>query len=186
MNHSESELQLLEAIYACQDEDERSSQRSLADRAGLSLGMTNALLRRFAERGWVKLLHISGRSLRYILTPAGVEQVLLRSMSYFARAARSASLYRDRIEDFVRRAAEEGRTSLVLEGPAELDFLFDYSCMRHGLAFYKNPLPARREALAADPRVLFVGAPPKASGEIFEAGRAEIADVIFSYAASAR
>ncbi len=172
MNHKESELQLLEAIYACQDEAERSSQRSLADRAGLSLGMTNALLRRFAERGWVKLLHISGRSLRYILTPAGVEEILLRSMSYFSRAARSASLYRDRIEEFVRRVAAEGRTSLVLEGSAELDFLFDYSCMRHGLAFYKNPIQAKREALAADPGSIFVG-----SGRSSEA-HVKLADIL--------
>lgn len=69
---------------------------------------------------------------------------------------RSASLYRDKIDVFVRGLAKENFSVLVLEGPAELDFLFDYSCERYGLDFVKNPAAARREALLALPGVMFV------------------------------
>jgi DNA-binding MarR family transcriptional regulator len=156
VNPSDSELQLLETIYSKQGDSAALSQRELAGAAGLSLGMTNALLRRFIERGWVKLMHLSGRSLTYILTTDGMEEVLRRSISYFARAVRSASLYRDKIDVFVRRLAKEDFSVLVLEGPAELDFLFDYSCERYGLDFVKNPAAARREALLALPGAMFV------------------------------
>ena len=128
MNPSDTELQLLETIYSQQGDPVALSQRDLAGAAGLSLGMTNALLRRFVERGWVKLMHLSGRSLKYILTADGMEEVLRRSLSYFTRAVRSASLYRDKIDSYVRNLAKTGFTVVVLEGPAELDFLFDYSC----------------------------------------------------------
>jgi DNA-binding MarR family transcriptional regulator len=158
VNTSDTELQLLETIYSKQDGGESQSQRTLAGAAGLSLGMTNALLKRFIERGWVKLMHISGRSLRYILTSDGMEEVLRRSLSYFTRAVRSASLYRDKIDAFVLKLSKEGFDILVLEGPAELDFLFDYSCERHGLIFVKNPVDARREALLALPGAMFVAA----------------------------
>lgn len=158
MNPTDTELQLLETIYSKQGGSESLSQRSLAGAAGLSLGMTNALLKRFIERGWVKLMHLSGRSLRYILTSDGMEEVLRRSLSYFTRAVRSASLYRDKIDAFVLRLSKEGFDILVLEGPAELDFLFDYSCERHGLTFVKNPVEARREALLALPGAMFVAA----------------------------
>ncbi len=160
MNSSHSELELLQTIYSNHPDDPKNakplSQRALAKRSGLSLGMTNALLRRFIERGWVKLLNASGRTLGYVLTPEGAEEIVLRSLRYFARAARSASLYRNKIEQFVLKAALDGFTTLVLEGPAELDFLFDYTCERHDLLFVKNPKGERREHLAADSRSIFV------------------------------
>jgi len=160
MNSSLSELELLQTIYSNHPDDPKNvkplSQRALAKRSGLSLGMTNALVRRFVERGWVKLLNASGRTLGYVLTPEGAEEIVLRSLRYFARAARSASLYRNKIEQFVLKAALDGFTTLVLEGPAELDFLFDYTCERHDLLFVKNPKGERREHLAADSRSIFV------------------------------
>lgn len=146
----------METIYSKQGENAAVSQRELAGEAGLSLGMTNALLRRFAERGWIKLLRLSGKSLSYILTPGGVEEILRRSIAYFSRAARSASLYRDKIDDFVRGLAQRGFSTLVLSGPGEYDFLFDYSCVRHNLQFYKNPQGARLEGLLAEEDVVFV------------------------------
>jgi len=158
MNSSNTELHLLETLYSKQGDSLPTSQRELAGAAGLSLGMTNALLRRFIERGWIKLLRLSGRSLRYVLTPEGAEEVLSRTLSYFTRAVRSASLYRNRIDAYVIGLAEAGYSTIVLEGPAELDFLFDYSCERHGLQFVKNPSGIKREALAALPGVMFVAA----------------------------
>lgn len=156
MNPSDTELQLLETIYSKQGDSATLSQRDLAGAAGLSLGMTNALIRRFVERGWIKLTHLSGRSLKYILTSEGMEEVLRRSISYFSRAVRSASLYRDKIDAYVRGQAKVGFTAVVLDGPAELDFLFDYSCERHGLEFVKNPVEARRKDLMALPTAIFV------------------------------
>ncbi|MDX9784443.1 MAG: winged helix-turn-helix transcriptional regulator, partial [Spirochaetia bacterium] len=132
------------------------SQRDLAGEAGLSLGMTNALLKRFAERGWVKLMRLSGRSLSYILTPGGMEEILKRSIAYFTRAARSASLYRDKIDDFVKDIAQRGYSRLALSGAGDFDFLFDYSCMRHGVEFFKNPQGSRLETLLDEEDVIFV------------------------------
>jgi len=118
--------------------------------------MTNALLKRFVERGWIKLMRLSGRSLSYILTPGGMEEILRRSIAFFSRAARSASLYRDKIDDFIEDIAQRGFTSLALSGAGEFDFLFDYSCMRHGVCFFKNPQGAKLEALLAKEDVVFV------------------------------
>lgn len=165
---NDNELQLLEAIYASEIAGQANSQRALAGRAGLSLGMTNALLSRFAERGWVKLMHLSGRSLRYILTPAGVEEVLRRTMAYFARAERSATNYRARIDDFVHGIARGGFRILVYEGPKELEFLFDYSCSRRGVAMVASPSVELRDSLFRDSTAMFVngeaGAAPGGSG----------------------
>lgn len=153
---NDNELQLLEAIYASETASQTNSQRALAGRAGLSLGMTNALLSRFAERGWVKLTHLSGRNLRYILTPAGVEEALRRTITYFARAERSATNYRARIDDYVHGIARKGFRVLVYEGPKELEFLFDYSCSRRGVALMASPSKEMRASLSQDSTAMFV------------------------------
>jgi len=192
MSLSDSELQLLETIYSKQDGSAAISQRDLAGASGLSLGMTNALLRRFIERGWVKLLHLSGRSLKYMLTAEGAEEVLHRSLSYFTRAVRSASLYRDKIDAYTLGLAKSGFDILILEGPAELDFLFDYSCARHGLVFVKNPQKANRQAHLASASAIFVEARSVEKfdecGEIApdstetKAAHVQLADILFGCA----
>lgn len=139
MSPDNPELQLLESIYSATEEGNSPalvSQRELATTSGLSLGLTNTLLKRFIERGWVKLLHVDGRKIKYALTPSGVEEIAVRTVDYFMRASRNASLYRKKIDGFIESLGRSGYTGLLLLGPAELDFLFDYACMKHGIQFY--------------------------------------------------
>ena len=141
MNYSNPELQLLQSIYKVTDEGNSPalvSQRQLANSAGLSVGLTNALLKRFIERGWVKLLHIDGRKIKYALTPSGMEEIALRAVEYFTRAERNTELYRKKIDFFIEGIAHEGYEALLLVGLSELDFLFDYACLKHGIGFYKS------------------------------------------------
>ena len=141
MNYSNPELQLLQSIYKVTDEGNSPalvSQRQLANSAGLSVGLTNALLKRFIERGWVKLLHIDGRKIKYALTPSGMEEIALRAVEYFARAERNTELYRKKIDFFIEGIAHEGYEALLLVGLSELDFLFDYACLKHRIGFYKS------------------------------------------------
>jgi len=99
MNYSNPELQLLQSIYKATEEGDSYasvSQRQLASSAGLSIGLTNILLKRFIERGWVKFLHIDGKKIKYALTPSGMEEIAMRAVEYFARAERNTELYRKR------------------------------------------------------------------------------------------
>jgi len=82
----ESEYSLLEAIYASIAQNEASkatSQRELAQASGLSLGMTNVLLKRFVERGWIKLSHLNKRKVLYALTAEGMEEISRRVVDLF-------------------------------------------------------------------------------------------------------
>jgi DNA-binding MarR family transcriptional regulator len=145
---SDTELSLMESLGEAERAQARITQRELASRAGLSLGMTNALLRRFAEKGWVKLTHLSAKSVQYALTKEGVVEVARRTAGYFRRAARTTDQYRARIERFVRRAKREGATTLVLAGTSELDFLLEFVCERHGLVFVRTADEERARAIS--------------------------------------
>ncbi|HRY74050.1 MAG TPA: winged helix-turn-helix transcriptional regulator [Spirochaetia bacterium] len=149
--NQDTELALLERVREAEKGEERLTQRGLAQATGLSLGMTNALVRKLADRGWLKLTRLNAKSFRYALTPEGVNEVARRTVGYFRRASRNASLYRDRIEAFVLEAKRRGAESLVLVGPSEADFVIEYACERHGLTFLKSSDLSRAEAYARRP-----------------------------------
>lgn len=47
------------------------SQRELSNKFGIALGVTNACLKRMARRGWIRIMGLNHRKIRYYLTPQG-------------------------------------------------------------------------------------------------------------------
>ncbi len=152
----DTEYSLLESIEEAEASPQPLTQRILASRAGLSLGMTNALLRRLAGRGWVKLTRVSARNIRYALTPEGVAEILRRTAGHFRRASLNAERYRAQVESFISKEKRRGTSTLVLAGTSELDFLFEFLCDRHGIAFVKTADMDRARALARRPAVVLL------------------------------
>ncbi len=146
---SDTELAVLENLYGSgkADSSRAPTQRALARTAGLSLGMTNVLLKRFTEKGWVTVKRVNARNLHYALTPEGVQEIARRTYRYLKRTARSTALYRDLLEEHVLAAKREGVHTLVLAGQSDLDFILEYVCERHGLVFLKTADPGRARAL---------------------------------------
>ncbi len=145
---NDSELTFLSAISEAETVGTKLTQRELAGRAGISLGMANILLRRLAERGWVKLTRLSTRSVRYALTPSGLGELAQRTAGYFNRASRSAELYRDRLEALALGAKRGGVGTIVLFGSSEVEFLLAYVCERHGIVFVRSADLAKARLLA--------------------------------------
>jgi DNA-binding MarR family transcriptional regulator len=158
MNKTDTELSIMESIAAASKDAEILTQREIARSAGLSLGMTNALLKRLAERGWIKLTRISTRTIRYALNPEGVAEIAKRSAAYFRRSAKNAEMYRERLESFVLGRLQDGVGTIVLVGTSELDFLMEYICERHGVVFLKSADFSRTRVFAKRPGVLLVTA----------------------------
>ena len=74
----EIELELMELI----EENPIISQREIAKRVSLSLGMVNILLKQCVEKGFVKLENINTRTVKYILTPEGINEKAKKSINY--------------------------------------------------------------------------------------------------------
>jgi len=55
-------------------EDPSLSQRSLARKLNISLGLTNAILQNLIHRGLIKAQKMSGRKILYLITPKGMVQ----------------------------------------------------------------------------------------------------------------
>lgn len=92
-SHERHAHQILTEIAA----GERHSQRTLASRAGIALGLTNLLLRRFIRRGWVRVVRIQPNRVRYLLTPAGLAEKARMSRLFLQDSIKFYASARERV-----------------------------------------------------------------------------------------
>ena len=131
----ETDLSILSTINETLSENPDARQREIASRTSLSLGMTNAVLRRFAEKGWIMMRRISTRNIRYVLTPAGMNELARRSARYMRRTFSNIRDCYDSVEEHIRQAKKDGYTSVILYGESDISFLIDYACRQERLPF---------------------------------------------------
>ena len=135
MNHSEKELKILEKIH--QNEDS-IRQRDLAKIAGLSLGMTNSILKRLVEKGFVTVKKVNNRNIKYAVSPLGVEEISKRSFKYFKRTIKNVVVYREAVEEVLTTVKEMGYRSVVLVGKSDIDFIIEHECMKKSLILIRE------------------------------------------------
>jgi DNA-binding MarR family transcriptional regulator len=99
---SRRDLQLLEAL----ESEGHITQRTLASRLGIALGLTNLYLRRLIRKGYVKCVTVSANRLVYSLTPKGM-----------TRKARLTYEFMKYSLDFYRDARQHLRRSLTRAVP---------------------------------------------------------------------
>src|SRR5215470_2770007 len=88
----ERDLEILTAI----EEGEPVTQRALAQRLGVALGLTNLYLKRLVRKGCIKIVEFprkpaARKRLRYLLTPRGVAE---KTRLGYEHMAYSLNLYR--------------------------------------------------------------------------------------------
>ena len=101
----------------------------------LSLGMTNSLIKRFAEKGWICMKKLSSRNIQYILTPQGLNALAKRSYHYLERTMKVMSLYKDIIVSTIKDAKQEGCIEVLMIGNSDITFLIEYACHNLGMPF---------------------------------------------------
>lgn len=74
------------------DRDSGATQRMLASRLGVALGLTNLYLKRLARQGYIKITTTPRSRIRYLLTPQGLAE---KSRLTYQHMQESLSYYRD-------------------------------------------------------------------------------------------
>src|SRR5215467_12868030 len=64
------DLKLLEAV----EQDSRITQRSLAGKLGIALGLTNIYLKRLVRKGYIKCVNVQSNRITYLITPRGIAE----------------------------------------------------------------------------------------------------------------
>ena len=114
------DLEILTAV----GEDRQLTQRALAQRLGVALGLTNLYLKRLAKKGYIKIAEFplkpaARKRLRYLLTPQGIAE---KTRLTYEHATYSLNLYR-RARQTLREALgllpQNGMKRLALYGTGE-------------------------------------------------------------------
>jgi DNA-binding MarR family transcriptional regulator len=130
--HLERDLRILSAI----EEDAPLTQRALAERLDVALGLANLCLKRLARKGYIKVVRFNDRPaarkrLRYLLTPKGLAE---KSRLTYEHTIYALNLYR-RTRQTLREAlgglGQRGLKRIALYGTgdaAELAYLTLKEC----------------------------------------------------------
>jgi len=139
----EQDLATLQVISETLKEDPQASQRTLAKKANMSLGMMNAILGRFAERGWIMLSNVNGRKLAYAVTPDGISELAERGKIFALRTFKLANVYSETFCKKFMEAKTAGKTRVVLYGNSYIKFIIKYACDEIGLEFEQKETSAK-------------------------------------------
>lgn len=133
-----NDIATLQNIADTLKEEPLASQRVLAENAGISIGLMNAILKRFVERGWIMLSNVNFRKLSYAITPAGIAELTGRSQTFAKRTFELANKYNDTLCKVVLDAKKEGKTKLALYGKSYIRFLLIYACQTLNVTFIEK------------------------------------------------
>jgi DNA-binding MarR family transcriptional regulator len=120
LRQHERDLEILTAI----DEGEALTQRALAQRLGVALGLANLYLKRLAKKGYIKIAEFprkpaARKRLRYLLTPTGMAE---KTRLTYEHITYSLDLYRrarQALRDRLGSLPERGAKRIALVGTGE-------------------------------------------------------------------
>src|SRR5262245_37976143 len=155
----ERDLEILTAI----EEGEPLTQRALAKRLGVAVGLANLYLKRLARKGSIKIVEFprkpaAKKRLRYLLTPRGVAEKTRLTYEHMAYALNLYRRGRPRLRDALGPLSERGAKRIALLGTGEAAEVAYLTLRELGL----EPVGV----FAASPEGSFLGYPVRPAEEI--------------------
>ena len=152
--NSPKDLILLSDVHETLLSSPEASQRDISKALNMSLGMTNNILKRFVEKGWLCMNKISARNIRYVLTTEGLKEVAKRSYNYIKRTIKNVYDYKELILNFIQEEKDKGIKKIILLGEDDIAFIVEYACQKNNLSFCN--IKNIEEVNLIDDKVLFL------------------------------
>jgi len=109
-------LQLLQEV----EQNSCVTQRSLATKMGVALGLTNLYLKRLANKGFIKITMIRSHRIKYLLTSRGLAEKTRLTYQYMQHSLLYYRDIRQRLKQVLLRLSQEGSERIVLYGTGEI------------------------------------------------------------------
>lgn len=113
---AEITLGILNAVH----QNERITQRSVAQELGIALGLANAYLKRCAKKGLIKVSQAPANRYAYYLTPQGFAEKSRLTAEYLSDSFRFFRSARSQCTEALHVARQRGWTRVALYGTGEL------------------------------------------------------------------
>jgi DNA-binding MarR family transcriptional regulator len=107
--------------------DQNTTQRKISRQIGLSLGMTNIVMKRLIAKGYVKVKGLNRRNVQYILTPRGFAEKVKKTHRYLLRTIDTLKAVKKKIQDVVSEYYEKGEKNFIILGEGEFADIVEIS-----------------------------------------------------------
>lgn len=121
MEISEKEFAVIREISGNHSPD----QRTIAIRAGISLGLTNLIIKHLIGKGYIKSKQLNRKKIQYILTPKGFAEKAKKSYNFALKTINLLKTMREKIQELVIDEYSNGSNHFTISGNHELSDLTD-------------------------------------------------------------
>ena len=119
----DARTKLLEAV----EEDSRVTQRSLASKLGIALGLTNIYLKRLVRKGYIKCVNVQSNRISYLITPRGIAEKVRLTYEFMDYSLHLYGEVRQHLREVLQECAaaaqlraDEGQVAVRCEPEQEL------------------------------------------------------------------
>src|SRR5207247_10362736 len=112
--------------------DPRITQRSLATRLGIALGLTNIYLKRLVRKGYIKCVNVQPNRITYLITPRGIAEKVRLTYEFMDYSLHLYGEVRQHLRSVIQECAAAGRRVAIF-GRGEAAELADVSLKDCGL-----------------------------------------------------
>jgi DNA-binding MarR family transcriptional regulator len=126
---SDRVMHILEEI----ERDPDVSQAKLAAQLDVAVGTVNWLLKRFIEKGYVKVKRLQRRKLRYIITPEGLAFRARLTINYIDTSLRLYRRVREQVAEQLLSVQQNGFTQIIIQGDGDIAEICRLSCLEKGI-----------------------------------------------------
>ena len=109
------------------------TQRALAKRLGIALGLANLYLKRLTQKGYIKIATIPPHRIKYLVTPHGLREKTRLSCEYMLYSLRLYGRARRNLREALEPLARAGVERVALYGTGEAAELAYLTLMELGL-----------------------------------------------------
>ena len=110
------ELELLKEIV----ESEGITQRALARKLGMALGLTNLYIKRLAKKGYIKIVNVKPSRIKYLLTPRGIAEKAQLAYQFMEYSLGYYVGLRESFRQRLLRVSRSGGRRVLLIGAGEV------------------------------------------------------------------
>jgi DNA-binding MarR family transcriptional regulator len=116
MEISEKELAVINEIH----NNHLPDQRTIASLTGISLGLTNLIIKRLIKKGYVKAKQLNTRKIQYILTPEGFGEKAKKSYTYTLKTIDTFKKLKEDMQKLIISECKKGTSDFIISGRGEL------------------------------------------------------------------
>lgn len=112
--------QMILSLLTALEGDPNLTQKDLATRYGVAVGLVNSYLKRVIYKGYIKTKQLERRRLQYLLTPTGIKEKSRLTFEFLKYSYQYIHQVRNKVRDLLIPLIKQGKINIVFYGSGEI------------------------------------------------------------------